>query len=272
MSKQLDVEIKVGLFVTLGVGLLMVAILVLGSTEGLMTRKARFTSHFPGVEGLVTGAKVVLGGIHVGTVDSITFDMSTRDVQVDFNVKKESAEWLRADSTAEVATQGVLGDKYISLTPGTAEQPILAPGSEIPNRPGKSITQFLSKGDQLLVNLNSLVTTLDRSFKSFEGARSDTFFKGISETAKNLSSASAKLDREMEELRLRKITRNLDSILEKINGGSGTLGALVNDPSLYDDAKKLVGEANRNRIVRNLVRQSLKEADEKAQKEKGKVK
>jgi hypothetical protein len=40
---------------------------------------------------------------------------------------------------------------------------------------------------------------------------------------------------------------------------------LVNDPALYDDAKALVGEANNNRIVRNLVRQTLKEKTAKPQ-------
>jgi phospholipid/cholesterol/gamma-HCH transport system substrate-binding protein len=55
--------------------------------------------------------------------------------------------------------------------------------------------------------------------------------------------------------------KNLNSILGKIDHGSGSLGALVNDPELYDAAKSLMGEANQNRIVRNLVRKSIKEAD-----------
>jgi phospholipid/cholesterol/gamma-HCH transport system substrate-binding protein len=58
--------------------------------------------------------------------------------------------------------------------------------------------------------------------------------------------------------------KNLECITDKINNGTGTLGAMINDPGLYDNAKSLMGEANRNRIVRNLVRQTLKEADDKA--------
>jgi hypothetical protein len=57
---------------------------------------------------------------------------------------------------------------------------------------------------------------------------------------------------------------SLNSILAKIDHGNGSLGAFVNDPDLYDAAKSLMGEANSNRIVRNLVRQGIKDADDKA--------
>lgn len=264
MKKQLEIELKVGLFVTLGLGLILLSILVLGSTEGLLTRKSHYYSRFQSVDGLVSGAKVFLGGIQVGTVDGIAFDEPTRTIRVNFNVKKDATNLLRSDSSAEIATQGVLGDKYVSVLAGSADKPVLEPDSEVPNRPSQGFSQFLSKSDALVANLDSLVKTLDRVMKNFEANnRSEIFFKGLAETSRNLSSVTNKLDHEFEDLRIRKITRHLEGILEKINNGTGTLGALVNDPSLYDDAKKLVGETNRNRIVRNLVRQTLKDADQK---------
>ena len=60
---------------------------------------------------------------------------------------------------------------------------------------------------------------------------------------------------------LKKTIHDVAQIVEKINNGSGTLGALVNDPSLYEDARSLVGGANRNRIIRNLVRKTTKDGD-----------
>jgi phospholipid/cholesterol/gamma-HCH transport system substrate-binding protein len=89
----------------------------------------------------------------------------------------------------------------------------------------------------------------------------------MASTAKNLASATEKLNREVEDLRLKALSRNLGSIVEKINNGTGTLGALVNDPGLYDDAKALMGGANRNRIIRNLVRQTIRKNEESAAEE-----
>jgi phospholipid/cholesterol/gamma-HCH transport system substrate-binding protein len=45
----------------------------------------------------------------------------------------------------------------------------------------------------------------------------------------------------------------MNSILAKIDRGDGTLGMIVNDPTLYEDLKLLVGGANRSRVVRTLI-------------------
>jgi phospholipid/cholesterol/gamma-HCH transport system substrate-binding protein len=46
----------------------------------------------------------------------------------------------------------------------------------------------------------------------------------------------------------------LNSILRKVDGGEGTAGLLVNDPTLYEDLKLLVGGAQRSVVVRSLIR------------------
>ncbi len=50
----------------------------------------------------------------------------------------------------------------------------------------------------------------------------------------------------------------LDSILKKIDSGEGTLGALVNDPTLYEDLKTLMGGAKRSRVIKAVVDLSIK--------------
>ena len=51
----------------------------------------------------------------------------------------------------------------------------------------------------------------------------------------------------------------LNSILEKIDRGEGTMGMLLNDPSLYEDLKRLLGGAERSAVVRTLIRMSTDE-------------
>jgi phospholipid/cholesterol/gamma-HCH transport system substrate-binding protein len=261
--KGMETEVKVGIFVATGLVLLLASILILGSSENLMTRKARFVSHFPNVEGLVEGAKVVMGGVQVGTVEKIAFDYERNDIKVGFQVARDQSTWIRADSAVEIQTQGVLGDKFVSLSRGDMQQPPAQPGAEIPNHPSAGLSQFLTKGDQLMVSLQSIAGSVDRMLKTFEtNRRSEIFFEGMARTAKNLSSASEHLNEEIAELHLKAASKNLNAILEKVNNGTGTLGALVNDPGLYDDVKALLGGANRNRVMRNLVRQTIRKNDE----------
>ncbi|MEK6579924.1 MAG: MlaD family protein [Bdellovibrionota bacterium] len=263
MQKALEIEMKVGLFVTIGTGLIMMAILVLGSAENFLARQNRYVSYFQSVDGLIPGAKVVLAGIQVGTIDTIEFSPERGSIEVKVAVLRKFSTWLRKDTEAEIATQGVLGDKYISLSAGSKDQPPIEPGAEIHPRPSKDLGQFLNKSDQLLVNLTSVTASLDRILRNFDTAnRSDIFFKGMAESSKNLSLVTEKLSQALAGGQLAGVLKNLNGILDKVNGGTGTLGALVNDPGLYDDAKALMGGANRNRIVRNLVRQTIKKSEE----------
>ena len=263
MRKTLETEIKVGLFVTIGTALIMLAILVLGSTENIASKKNRYYIHLETAEGIIQGAKVTLGGIRVGTVDNVEFDGEKRDIKVTVSVARQDSQWIRKNSVAEIATQGMLGDKYIAIKSGNMDEPALADSSDIPVFTGRDLNQFLNKGDQLMVSLNSIAKSLDHVLKNFESQnRSEVFFQGMATTAKNLSLASEKLNREIENLQFKKSTQHLEQILGKINNGTGTLGALVNDPGLYDDVKALMGGANRNKIVRNLVRQTIRKNEE----------
>ncbi len=260
-------DLKVGVFVSAGIALLLFSVLVIGNKSRLFSRSNLYPIHFQSVDGLIVGTKVVLSGVRVGVVEEIEMDPEKRDVSVIVSVARKYEDWIRAGSTAEVAAQGMLGDKFIRISQGEADREIIPPGSEIPNAPSKDITQFISKGDELFATLNEAASTLNRLLKQFEKAnRSEKVFDGMAETARNLSQASFKLNHEMEKFRLGEAMTNLNSILEKVNNGNGTLGALVNDPALYDDAKALVGGANRSKIVRNLVRQTIEKSEKTAPK------
>lgn len=265
MRKQLETEIKVGIFITAGLGLVMSAILMLGGSDNLFARKNRYFAKFITVEGLISGAKVILGGVPIGTVEDISFDNAERKITVTLSVSKASGDWIRKDSTVEIATQGVLGDKYLNVNVGSEEAPLLPAGSEIPARAGKDISLFLNKGDQLMVSLINITASLDRVLKNFEADnRSDTLFRGMASTSKNLASLTDKLNKEVDPTQLKKALGNLAQIMEKVNNGTGTIGAFINDPSLYDDIKALFGGVNRNRIMRNLVRQAVRESSTEA--------
>jgi phospholipid/cholesterol/gamma-HCH transport system substrate-binding protein len=252
--KKLDVEVKVGIFITLGTTLAMLSLVFLGGVDTFFSRYNRYYSHFESVDGLVSGAKIVLGGIQIGTVEDLSFDAKQGNVLVTLKVFKRFESILHKDTMAEIMTQGVLGDKFISLTTSSSDPSPLAEGADIPARPTRDISQFFSKGDQLLVSLDSIAKSVDVILKSFQkNNRNDIFFENLALLSKNLGSSSDNL---------KKSIGNLNGVLEKINSGQGTLGALVNDPGLYDDVRALFGGANRNRVVRNLIRQTVQNSEE----------
>jgi phospholipid/cholesterol/gamma-HCH transport system substrate-binding protein len=264
-ADEKKLELRVGAFVLIGVILVAAAVLILGGKQSIFTSTNSYHSHFEKVDGLVAGAKVVLGGLQIGVLSNVDFDNKTRDIHVIYDVNRKYADYIRSDSTVEIVTQGVLGDKYLSINPGSADQPRIEDEGTIPIGGSKDLSQLFNSSDKLMQQLTSTAANLDRILTAFnKGNRAEQFFDGLASTAKNLGSLSKKLNDEVAEMKLKTAINHLNSILEKVDHGQGTVGALINDPGLYDDAKALVGQVNRNRIYRNLIRQTIKDNKEKS--------
>jgi phospholipid/cholesterol/gamma-HCH transport system substrate-binding protein len=264
-ADEKKVETRVGVFVLVGLGLTMISIIVLGGKQSIFTSVNHYTSHFQKIDGLVHGAKVTLGGLQIGSVNKLSFDSKSRDMKVEFSVEKEYANYIRHDSTVEVVTQGVLGDKYLSMIPGDPTQPEIENNGEVPQGINKDLSQIITSSDQLVHKLSETAESFEHILSAFnKGNRADQFFQGLSITSKNLGEVSSKINEELSQMKLKSTIGHLNSILEKIDQGQGSMGAFINDPGLYDDAKALVGQVNRNRIMRNLIRQTIKDNKEKA--------
>lgn len=126
--RQTKMEFLVGAFVLLGLAAVAYLTVKLGAGSLLggdtYSLEARFTS----VSGLNTGSSVVVAGVPVGRVESIRVEPSEYTAIVTFRVM--SALRLPTDSMASIKTTGLIGDKYLALSPG-ADEAYLKAGERI---------------------------------------------------------------------------------------------------------------------------------------------
>jgi phospholipid/cholesterol/gamma-HCH transport system substrate-binding protein len=81
---------------------------------------------FSDIGGLKEGSSVVIAGVEVGRVESINIE--DYEAKVVFSVSTDII--LQEDSIATIKTRGLIGEKYLSLTPGGSEE-IIKPGGQI---------------------------------------------------------------------------------------------------------------------------------------------
>jgi phospholipid/cholesterol/gamma-HCH transport system substrate-binding protein len=116
----------------LGAIVLIVAIVFLGfaySASQLGDESGyELVAQFDRVDGLQRGSEVRIGGIKVGTVVDQTLDPQTYRAQVRFTIREDIE--VPADSSVAVASDGLLGGKYLSLVPG-GDVEMLAAGDEV---------------------------------------------------------------------------------------------------------------------------------------------
>lgn len=126
MKAKWDVEFAVGVFLLLGILALGYLSIDLARMEvvgkGGYTVFARFSS----VEGLKPGTLVEIAGVEVGRVKAI--ELQNYRARVEFTIRDEVK--LPEDTIASIRTKGLLGEKYVRLSPGGSDQ-FIKPGGEI---------------------------------------------------------------------------------------------------------------------------------------------
>lgn len=124
--KERNIETAVGLFVLLGIVCLAWLSIKLGKLEILGGNYVPVHAVFSSVGGLRPGASVEIAGVEVGKVESITLDGYRADVRM--NVQKGIK--LQEDTIASIRTRGLIGDKFVSLSPGASDR-FIPPGGRI---------------------------------------------------------------------------------------------------------------------------------------------
>jgi phospholipid/cholesterol/gamma-HCH transport system substrate-binding protein len=267
MNKHRKFELHAGLFINIGLALCMLALLVFGNSLNIFSKTATYHFMLPNAQGLIPGAKVLIAGLSAGKVSRMSLDDQTRTVTVQMQIDPQYRTSIRTDSFVDLTTQGILGDKVVMIEPGTPDHRAIPEGGEVQVQVSADLSQILHKGNRLVDHLDQLIVKINDVVNGFgAGHAGQRIAKETVDLLKNLNEISHKLATEVDPRKIDSALAKLNSILGKLDDGQGTVGALINDPAIYDDAKALAGQANDNRIVRNLVRKSVNDANEKSQK------
>jgi len=126
--KKTSIDLGVGIFVLIGLVCVGYLTVHLGEMEFFKDEHYLLNARFQSVTGLKAGAKIEIAGVPVGQVDTISLDLEEHVALVQLKIKKRVV--LTDDVIASIKTAGLIGDKYIKLSPGGSED-ILEPGDTI---------------------------------------------------------------------------------------------------------------------------------------------
>ncbi|MCU0587064.1 MAG: outer membrane lipid asymmetry maintenance protein MlaD [Syntrophobacteraceae bacterium] len=135
------IELGVGLFLLVGLLCLAYLSFRLGKVEWLGTSKYRIQAQFSNIGGLTENADVSMAGVKIGKVEKIELHAGQALVTmgVDRNVQIEE------DAIASIKTKGIIGDKYLAISPGASDEYIKANGRIQDTQPPLDIEALLSR-------------------------------------------------------------------------------------------------------------------------------
>jgi phospholipid/cholesterol/gamma-HCH transport system substrate-binding protein len=138
-------ETAVGFFVLLGILCVSYLAIKLGRMELIEDQGYHLTAKFTSVSGLRVGANVEMAGVPVGKVASIRLENSTTGAQAVLMLRFDTDLKLADDTIASIKTSGLIGDKYVSISPGGSENLLAAGGTIEETEPSLDIESLIGK-------------------------------------------------------------------------------------------------------------------------------
>jgi len=245
-------ELKVGLLITLAIVVLLWASFT-GSGTSIFEDKISYIAYFDNVNGLIAGAPVWIAGVEVGNVKSVKFVNldSANQIEITIRVKQSVTNMITTDASIRLGTIGFLGDKYAEIIPGTIGKPLLTEGSAIRTEATGDISAVLSEGEDMMTSARHVMTNLDeitKRMKNGEGtlgqlATNDILYTELTSMIGSMTVLIEGLQGNQARITtaVENISVNLESVAEKANSNSGTIGKLLGDPGLYDNLHASTG-------------------------------
>ena len=156
MAQEKSIEVKVGILILVSLGILAAFVLVMGGLSFEKTYTLYVDFDNPG--GLQSGAPVRVAGVKVGKVSELSFlggkiDPKTNRrtlVRAKIAVEARVKESIHEDADFYVTTQGVLGEQYMAIDPGSPQKPVMAEGTIVKGIDPPRLDLFLAKAYELL--------------------------------------------------------------------------------------------------------------------------
>jgi phospholipid/cholesterol/gamma-HCH transport system substrate-binding protein len=245
-------SVRLGVFVVLGLALLVVAIFLLGQKNSLFSSTFNVKAYFRDVQGLKNGATVRLSGIDIGSVNKITIvnDTSGR-VEVSMNLQTDIQRFIRTDTKATIETEGLVGNKVVVLKIGSSSAEPIGDGGYIQAEEPQGFSAIIAQTEGTMQYMKTMTKDLSEiidRINNGEGTigkliNDDGLYKNAEDLTKqadqSLKSISDQLTRTVGVFdtlgsgvktvvhNVDNVVSSIDTIISNVNQGRGVLGALL---------------------------------------------
>ena len=256
-------EILVGLFLTIGLGVLGILAVTFGRMTTSMGKPYELTVIFANASGLSSGADALLAGAKVGYIGS-TPQLLGDSYRVAVKLKVQENVKIPRKSKFMVGSANLLGDKYVDIVPSADMDPadVWQPGEVIEGSRAGGFEELAARGgdvlEQLSVSLKQ-VQTLTTSIN--ERILTETNVQNLQETFANLKETTAgfkktslSLDNTLTKVgdvteRAGKAVDTFQKLGKTANDGKGALGVLISDKETAENLKSLIANLRRSGVL-----------------------
>jgi phospholipid/cholesterol/gamma-HCH transport system substrate-binding protein len=242
----------VGAFVIGGLLLFAVGLFMIGDRRMLFGATFPIYAEFASIAGLDNGALVRVAGMQAGEVEAIQVpNAPSGRFRVRMRLREDLRQLVRLDSIASIQNDGLVGNKFVQIEPGTDASPAIPDQGTIQSREPFDIADLMQQ-------MSDTIDTVNKTIVDVQVQLNDALM-AISSTAATAQTVMNDVGRDARRIMAstNSVADDVQAIVAGVRSGKGTVGQLLNDDALYQRAKQIAAEAER--AMAN-VRQATEEA------------
>ncbi|ABB32760.1 Mammalian cell entry related domain protein [Geobacter metallireducens RCH3] len=257
-------QLKGGIFILVALAFFAGGVLLMGDKTKFFVPKGRLSVIMADVAGLKAGAPVWLAGVDVGVVTQIHFERpeATNEVEIVLEVDREALKKIGADSVVTVKTRGLMGEKYVDITP--TREIVAKPVTRLQGTPMPKLDDVVQKAGRAFDRVDAIVAKTERGEGTLGRFASDPkLYDSLVRLTTELNAVAVSVNRGEGTLgmlnksrepyeKLMSILNRADNTLTDIQSSEGTMSKLIHDRELYD---KLVAVASKAGTAADEVRE-----------------
>ncbi len=230
--------VLVGVFVLIGIIILVAAIMTLGGQQKKFVKSISLKAVFDDVAGLQTGNNVWFSGVKIGTVKRINF-YGDSQVEIEMNVEEKSKEYIRKDSKATISSDGLIGNKIIVIYGGTSQAPVVENGdrliSEMPLDTDKMM-ETLQENNKNLVSITNDLKVLTGKINEGEGIIGAV----LTDSTLAMNFRAILINLESTAIRSNQMANDLSKLSASLNKEGNLVHDLLTDQEMYGNLQKSI--------------------------------
>jgi phospholipid/cholesterol/gamma-HCH transport system substrate-binding protein len=220
----------VGIFILVGLGLLVAIILIMGGQRKSFSRTIHVTAIFDDVSGLQQGNNLWLAGVKVGTVKKISFSPDSK-VIVSMSILSSMRPYIHKDAKAKISSESLIGNKIVVLTGGSPQAPIIQSGDVL--------------GIQTSISTEDMMATLQQNNKNLLSITTD-----LKDLTQRLGAGQGSLGKLLHDETL---VNSLEKTLNALNSSAGSAKEFTADLSSYTSKLQAKGSLTNDLISDTIV-------------------
>ncbi|MBC9909505.1 MlaD family protein [Chitinophaga varians] len=261
--------IIVGIFSVLAVIILVAGVLMLGEQHKSFERKFPVKTILPDVNGLKVGDNVWFAGVKIGIIKSIDLTDDGR-VLVTMSIETKARKHIHQDSYTKLGTDGLIGNKIITISGGAAATPLIADNGYLRGNAGAS--DMMDVLDSASKNLVQITKNLrDVSQRILTGKGTLTALLNDSVMAGNLQYTLQDAKGAMAQIHTGsgKVMDNLSAFSTRLNRSGTLVNNLLTDTTSYENISKSITQLKATMDTLVLFSKNLKKASESLNSRQG---